>query len=82
MPVKRKTKELVISIQKFMRQFLNEPHVGGGNPVVSSKGAAYFNDMLGTTLGVKAKNGKYSVAALTAFGEPLPNSQLTTHNSE
>ena len=26
----------------------------GGNPVVSSKGTSYFNDMLGTTLGAKA----------------------------
>ena len=40
-----------------------------GNPVVSSKGTAYFNDVLGTTLGVKTKQGrKYSAAAMTAFG--------------
>ena len=43
-----------------------------GNPVVSSKGVSYFNDMLGTTLGKKEKSGKYS-AALTAFGERLDN---------
>ena len=42
-----------------------------GNPVVSSKGTSYFNDMLGTTLGAKAKGKKYSAAALTAFGEDL-----------
>jgi RHS repeat-associated protein len=53
--------------------FINEPHVGGGNPVVSSKGVAYFNDMLGTTLGKKEKSGKYSAAALSAFGERLDN---------
>jgi len=41
----------------------------GGNPVVSSKGTSYFNDMLGTTLGAKAKGKKHSAAALTAFGE-------------
>ena len=41
----------------------------GGNPVVSSKVTSYFNDMLGTTLGAKAKGKKYSAAALTAFGE-------------
>ena len=39
-----------------------------GNPVASSKGTSYFNDALGTTVGSKS-NGKYSPAALTAFGE-------------
>ena len=48
-----------------------------GNPVVSSKGAAYFNDMLGTTIGAK-KDGKYSAAALTAFGERLDNVDSTS----
>lgn len=57
-------------IQRGDEQFVNEPHVGGGNPVASSKGTSYFNDMLGTTVGAK-KDGKYSAAALTAFGEDL-----------
>ena len=48
-----------------------------GNPVVSSKGTSYFNDMLGTTLGAKTKGKKYSAAALTAFGE-----DLTVNSSE
>ena len=48
-----------------------------GNPVVSSKGAAYFNDVLGTTVGSKS-NGKYSAAALTAFGERLDNVDSTS----
>ena len=57
-------------IQRGDEHFLNEPHVGGGNPVVSSKGTSYFNDMLGTTVG--AKSGKtYSAATLSAFGEDL-----------
>ena len=55
-------------IQRGDEQFVNEPHVGGGNPVASSKGTSYFNDALGTTVGSKS-NGKYSPAALTAFGE-------------
>ena len=53
-----------------------------GSPVASSKGAVYFNDLLGTTVGVRegrgslrAKQGdktpRYTAAALTAFGEPL-----------
>ena len=57
-------------IQRGDEQFVNEPHVGGGNPVASSKGTTYFNDALGTTVGAK-KDGKYSAAALTAFGEDL-----------
>ena len=55
-------------IQRGDEQFVNEPHIGGGNPVASSKGTSYFNDALGTTVGSKS-NGKYSAAALTAFGE-------------
>ena len=57
-------------IRRGDERFVNEPHVGGGNPVVSSKGTTYFNDLLGTTVGAKAK-GKYSAAALTAFGEDI-----------
>ena len=49
-----------------------------GNPVVSSKGVSYFNDMLGTTLGKKEKSGKYSASALTAFGERLDNVDSTS----
>ena len=60
-------------IQRGDEQFINEPHVGGGNPVVSSKGTSYFNDMLGTTVGSKTKGRKYSAATLTAFGERLDN---------
>jgi len=55
-------------IQRGDEQFINEPHVGGGNPVASSKGTSYFNDALGTTVGAK-KDGKYSAAVLSAFGE-------------
>ena len=66
-------------VRRGDESFVNEPHVGGGNPVVSSKGAAYFNDVLGTTVGVREGRGaarkgakrRYTAAALTAFGEPL-----------
>ncbi len=59
-----------------------------GNPVVSSKGAAYFNDVLGTTVGVREGRGasrkgakrRYTAAALTAFGESVPVA-ATSHNS-
>ena len=75
-------------IRRGDESFVNEPHVGGGNPVVSSKGAAYFNDILGTTVGVREGRGaswkksarRYTAAALTAFGEPVPVA-ATSHNS-
>ncbi len=68
-------------IQRGDEQFVNEPHVGGGNPVASSKGTSYFNNALGTTVGAK-KDGKYSAAALTAFGEDLTvDSPTPTQNS-
>ena len=59
-------------IRRGDERFVNEPHVGGGNPVASSKGTKYFNDILGTTVGAK-KGAKYSAAALTAFGETIEN---------
>ena len=66
-------------IRRGDERFVNEPHVGGGNPVASSKGTTYFNDMLGTTVGIwegrassRPKSGrKYTPAALTAFGEDI-----------
>ena len=64
-------------VRRGDEQFINEPHVGGGNPVASSKGTSYFNDMLGTTVGSKS-NGKYSAAALSAFGERLDNVDSTS----
>ena len=68
-------------IQRGDEQFVNEPHVGGGNPVASSKGTSYFNDALGTTVGAK-KDGKYSAAVLSAFGENLSvDSPTPTQNS-
>ena len=64
-------------VRRGDEQFINEPHVGGGNPVTSSKGTSYFNDVLGTTVGAK-KDGKYSATALTAFGERLDNVDSTS----
>ena len=64
-------------VRRGDEHFINEPHVGGGNPVASSNGTSYFNDALGTTLGSKS-NGKYSPAALSAFGERLDNVDSTS----
>lgn len=38
-------------VRRGDEQFVNEPHPGGGSPILSSKGAAYLNDLLGTTVG-------------------------------
>ena len=62
-------------IRRGDERFVNEPHVGGGNPIASSKGVSYFNDMLGTTVGTK-KAAKYTPAALTAFGETIENGSV------
>ena len=47
--------------------YLNEPAVGGGNPIVSN-GGVLFNDMLGSTVAVKGDEG-YSTMSMTAFGD-------------
>ena len=53
-------------IERSGTKYVNEPHAGGGNPVVSDS-EVFFNDMLGSTLG--AVNGKeYSAVDKTAFG--------------
>ncbi len=67
-------------IQRGDEHFINEPHIGGGNPVASSKGTSYFNDVLGTTVGAK-KDGKYSAAVLTAFGENYLTTQPPNHQT-
>ena len=77
-------------IKRGDERFVNEPHVGGGNPIASSKGTTYFNDILGTTMGIREgrapsrpKSPRYSAAALTAFGESIPASQpLNTSTSQ
>ncbi len=66
-------------VKRGKRGFVNEPHIGGGNPVMSSDGTTYFNDMLGTTLS-SSVNGETTASSLTAFGAETHNSQLTTHN--
>ena len=74
-------------IKRGDERFVNEPHVGGAT---SSKGTTYFNDILGTTMGIREgrapsrpKSPRYSAAALTAFGESIPASQpLNTSTSQ
>ena len=56
-------------VRRGGESLLNEPHAGGGSPVLSSSGTAYFSDILGTTLGEKGRGRGYAAARQTAFGE-------------
>ena len=57
-------------IERSGTKYINEPHAGGGNPVLAmgeSSGDVMFNDILGTSLGV-VKDGGYSAIDKTSFG--------------
>ena len=57
-------------IERSGTKYINEPHAGGGNPVLAigeSLGDVIFNDILGTSLGV-AKDDGYSAIDKTSFG--------------
>ena len=53
--------------------YINEPAVTGGNPILAD-GNVLFNDMLGTTLGVKSGEGFDSIAR-DAFGQTTDQSK-------
>ena len=63
-------------IQRNSTNYVNEPAVTGGNPILADD-KVLFNDMLGTTLGVK-DGDKVMQNNLTAFGAPTDHSSLTT----
>ena len=57
-------------IERNGTKYINEPHVGGGNPVFAIGGEtteAIFTDMLGTSIGY-IKDGNYSEITKTSFG--------------
>ena len=64
-------------IHRGDNSFINEPYVTGGNPILSSKDGVMFNDMLGTTLGVKSSDG-FNAVSMTAFGETENKSAMFT----
>ena len=61
-------------IQRNSTNYVNEPAVTGGNPILADD-KVLFNDMLGTTLGVK-DGDKVMQNSLTAFGESLSASLM------
>ena len=65
-------------IQRNSTSYVNEPAVTGGNPILADD-KVLFNDMLGTTLGVK-DDDKIMPNNLTAFGESLKSSLLTENS--
>ena len=56
-------------IKRGTESFINEPAITGGNPVFGTESGVVFNDMLGTTLGIKGE--RFTKINLTAFGESL-----------
>ena len=56
--------------------YLNEPAIGGGNPIASN-GKVMLNDMLGSTVAVKGDDS-YSMTSMTAFGESSDSNAFFT----
>ena len=61
-------------IERNGTKYINEPHAGGGNPVlaIGENSEAIFTDMLGTSLGV-ANGNNYSQITKTSFGADSNN---------
>ena len=57
-------------IRRDTTNYLNEPAVTGGNPVIAGE-KTLFNDLLGSTLGAKSADG-FSAIERDAFGEVKP----------
>lgn len=61
-------------IERNGTKYINEPHPGGGNPILAIGGKdteateTIFTDMLGTSLG-KIEENRYSAIAKTSFGD-------------
>ena len=65
-------------IERSGTKYINEPHVGGGNPILAIGGdeqttEAIFTDMLGTSLGT-ANNETYTAITKTSFGADTSDS--------
>ena len=71
-------------IERNGTKYINEPHVGGGNPVLAIGGdssEAIFTDMLGTSLGT-TNNETYTAITKTSFGANSSAQTVpTTHRS-
>ena len=63
-------------IRRDGTNYLNEPAITGGNPVMAGD-KVLFNDLLGSTLGAKSAAG-YAPSKMTAFGESADPSVFFT----
>ena len=63
-------------IRRDGTNYLNEPAITGGNPVMAGD-KVLFNDLLGSTLGAKSAAG-YAPSKMTAFGESADTSVFFT----
>ena len=63
-------------IRRDGTNYLNEPAITGGNPVMAGD-KVLFNDLLGSTLGAKSAEG-YAPSKMTAFGESADPSSFFT----
>ena len=62
----------LVLIERNGTKYINEPHAGGGNPILAiggdgQKNEAIFTDILGTSMGKVSGNG-YSAIDKTSFG--------------
>ena len=65
-------------ISRNETEYVNEPYVTGGNPILAD-GDVLSNDLLGTTIGIRS--GKvYRETGMTAFGETDEKSAMFTGN--
>ena len=60
-------------IHRGATNFINEPYVTGGNPILSSKDGVMFNDMLGNSLNIGGK-----AVLMTAFGATSDTNAMFT----
>ena len=54
-------------ISRNETEYVNEPYVTGGNPILAD-GDVLFNDLLGSTIGIRSRK-EYRETGMTAFGE-------------
>ena len=60
-------------IHRGATNFINEPYITGGNPILSSKDGVMFNDMLGNSLNIGGK-----AVLMTAFGATSDTNAMFT----
>ncbi len=70
-------------IKRNNTKYINEPHPGGGNPVLAmgKNIETIFTDMLGTSLGIVERGNTYVAIDKTSFGNPISESISNASNT-